>query len=114
MKYSQEEIDRMKELGYSYSTAFDGVFIKLEAIEDTNTQTDVWREEQRNREARTGVSTSRKSQMMKPDNCNHPYTQTIADCWVEERNDAGMNCYECEECGILLEKHPSCDVHYDS
>tara|TARA_R100001244_G_scaffold106740_1_gene79195 strand:+ start:188 stop:319 length:132 start_codon:yes stop_codon:yes gene_type:complete len=34
MKYSQEEIDRMKELGYSYSSAFDGVFIKLEAIED--------------------------------------------------------------------------------
>ena len=29
----REQIDRMKELGYSYSTAFDGVFIKLEAIE---------------------------------------------------------------------------------
>ena len=73
-----------------------------------------WRDEQRNREARTGVSTSRKSQMMEPDNCNHPSTITVADCWVEERNDAGMNCYECEECGILIEKHPSCDVHYDS
>lgn len=73
-----------------------------------------WRDEQRNREARTGVSTSRKSQMMEPDNCNHPSTITVADCWVEERNDAGMNCYECEKCGILLEKHPSCDVHYDS
>ena len=46
-------------------------------------------------------------------NCNHPSTITVADCWIEERNDAGMNCYECEECGILLEKHPSCDVHYD-
>ena len=46
--------------------------------------------------------------------CNHPTTITIADCWTEERNDAGMNCYECEKCGILLEKHPSCDVHYDN
>jgi len=80
-----------------------------------------WGDEQRNREARTGVSTSRKSQMMKSDNCNHetdsasyPSTITVADCWTEERNDAGINCYECEECGTLLEKHPSCDVHYDS
>ena len=39
MKYSQEEIDKMKELGYSYSTAFDGVFIKLEAMEDTKERT---------------------------------------------------------------------------
>jgi phage N-6-adenine-methyltransferase len=46
--------------------------------------------------------------------CNHPHTQTIADCWTEERNDAGINCYGCEKCGMLLEKHPSCDVHYDS
>ena len=29
-----------------------------------------WRDDQRNREARTGVSTSRKSQMMKPDKEN--------------------------------------------
>ena len=44
-------------------------------------------------------------------NCNHPTTITVADCWTEERNDAGMNCYECEKCATLLEKHPSCDVH---
>jgi hypothetical protein len=49
-------------------------------------------------------------------NCNHDRDDsiTISNCWTEERNDAGMNCYECEECGMLLEKHPSCDVHYDS
>jgi hypothetical protein len=89
--------------------------LQWENSSDTITpHTDVWRDEQRNREARTGVFTSRKSQMMKPDKCIHPHTQTIEDCWTEERNDAGMNCYECEQCGTLLEKHTSCDVHYDS
>jgi hypothetical protein len=42
--------------------------LQWENSSDTITPyTDVWREEQRNREARTGVYTSRKSQMMKPD-----------------------------------------------
>ena len=41
-------------------------------------------------------------------------SQTIANCWTEERNDAGLNCYECEKCGVLLETEPSCMTHKPS
>ena len=41
-------------------------------------------------------------------------SQTIANSWTEERNDAGLNCYECEKCGVLLEIEPSCMTHKPS
>jgi len=49
-----------------------------------------WGDEQRNREARTGVSTSRKGKMMKPDKGNAIVS-----------NDAAFSCDECAH-------HPEC------
>jgi hypothetical protein len=43
--------------------------------------------------------------------CTHQYTETIENCWTEERNNDGLNCYQCEQCKQLLEIESTCDVH---
>ena len=42
-----------------------------------------WGDEQRNREARTGVFISRKSQMMKPDTVKPDIWESLLDWWRE-------------------------------
>lgn len=42
--------------------------------------------------------------------CTHPFTQTIEKCWTKERNDGGLNCYECEHCKVLVEIESTCDL----